>query len=58
VDEHAAAREIGLSVAWLRKDRRGKRLIPFSRLGRAIRYNLDHVRQAVDALEEGGGTQR
>lgn len=54
VDEHAAARAIGLSVSWLRKDRRNKRLIPFARLGGAVRYDMERVREAVHRLEEGG----
>jgi len=54
VDEHACAQAIGMSVSWLRKDRRTKRLIPFSRLGGAIRYDLDRVREALADLEEGG----
>lgn len=58
VDDHAAARALGLSVSWLRHDRRGKRLIPFTRLGGAVRYDLAHVRQAVADLEEGGRAPR
>lgn len=54
VDEHACATAIGMSVHWLRKDRRSKRLIPFSRLGGAIRYDLGRVREALAELEEGG----
>jgi hypothetical protein len=54
VDEHAAAAAIGLSVGWIRKDRRTRRLIPFYRIGGAIRYDLDRVRQALGELEEGG----
>lgn len=54
VDETALAVAIGMSVAFLRKDRRTKRLLPFYRLGGAIRYDLTRVRESLAALEEGG----
>ena len=54
VDEVQLANAIGMSVHFLRKDRRGKRQIPFYRVGGSIRYNLDRVRQALLACEEGG----
>lgn len=54
VDENTLAQSIGMSVAWLRKDRRGARILPFYRLGTAVRYNLDRVREALDKHAEGG----
>ena len=54
VCETEAARAIGMSVHFLRKDRRGKRLIPFYRIGDRVLYDLERVRQALLALEEGG----
>lgn len=54
VDETEAAKSIGLSVHFLRKDRRTKKLIPFYRIGDRVLYNLDRVREALGALEEGG----
>jgi hypothetical protein len=54
VDEAEAAKSIGLSVHFLRKDRRTKKLIPFYRIGDRVLYNLDRVREALGALEEGG----
>ena len=54
VDENIAAKFIGLSVHFLRKDRRNKKLIPFYRIEGSIRYNLDRVREALAAMEEGG----
>ncbi len=54
VDEFDVAKAIDMSVHFLRKDRRTKRLIPFYRIGDSIRYNLDRVREALSALEEGG----
>lgn len=56
VNEAEAAAAIGMSVAWLRKDRRTHRLIPYYRLGGRILYNLDRVRDAMARLEEGGHT--
>jgi hypothetical protein len=43
-----------MSVHWVRKDRRTKRLLPFYKLGEAVRYDLERVRQALRATEEGG----
>jgi hypothetical protein len=54
VDEHEAAIRIGMSVFFLRKDRRTKRLIPFYRIGDRILYNPRRVFEALAALEEGG----
>ncbi|WP_130434115.1 hypothetical protein [Rivibacter subsaxonicus] len=54
VNERACAQAIGMSVPWLRKDRRTKRLIPFFRIGTAVRYNIDRVREALATMEEGG----
>ncbi len=54
VDERAIADAIGLSVPWLRKDRAGKRLIPFFRVGRCVRYSPEAVRRALAELQEGG----
>jgi hypothetical protein len=58
VDEGDAAKAIGISVFFLRKDRRNKRLIPFYRLGDRVLYDLDRVRKALLTLEEGGGAIR
>jgi hypothetical protein len=54
VDEYAVAAAIGLSVHWVRKDRRGARVLPFYRLNGAVRYDLGRVREALIAREEGG----
>ncbi len=54
VDEHEAAKAVGMSVGFLRTDRRTKRLIPFYRVGDRILYDLDRVRMALLALGEGG----
>jgi hypothetical protein len=49
---------IGLSTSFLRKDRRTHRVIPFVRVRGRILYDLDRVRQALLALEEGGQPKR
>lgn len=54
VDEHAVAKSLGLSVNTIRKDRRNARRIPFYRIGKFVRYNLDSVRAALARQEEGG----
>jgi hypothetical protein len=43
-----------MSVHWVRKDRRGKRLLPFFMLGSSVRYDLERVRQSFRGREEGG----
>ena len=58
VDEHAAAAALDVSVSWLQKDRRMKKLIPFYRMGGLNKYNLERARAALAALEEGGSSQR
>lgn len=54
VDERSAASALGMSVAWLRKDRLGARTIPYYRMGKSVRYDLTRVREALSAVEEGG----
>ena len=54
VDEKTLAEALGMSVAWLRKDRSGARIVPFYRLGTSVRYNIDRVREALDKRAEGG----
>lgn len=54
VTEIEAAQAIGMSVGYLRKDRREKRIIPFIKIGDCVRYDLLRVTEAVAALEEGG----
>jgi hypothetical protein len=58
VTEFDIAKSIGMSVEFLRKDRSGKRLIPFYRIGKSIRYSPHRVIQALATLEEGGHTPR
>ncbi len=48
------AKSIGMSLAWVRKDRITNRILPFYRIGSAIRYDFDRVREALAVLEEGG----
>jgi len=52
--EKELADMLGLSVAWLQRDRRTKRLLPFFRLGGSIRYSPERVRAALDRFQEGG----
>ena len=48
------ARELSLSVDWVRKDRRHARLLPFFKIGGSVRYNRQRVLEALARLEEGG----
>ena len=58
ITEYQVAACIGMSVHWVRKDRRGKRLLPFYKLGDAVRYDLERVRQALRGMEDGGISAR
>lgn len=46
-----------MSIHFLRKDRRTKRLIPFHRIGDCVRHGLARVREAPAAAEEVGEVQ-
>lgn len=54
IDEYEAARLTGLSVHTLRKDRVGKQRIPFYRIGRSVRYNVQRLQETLTSLEVGG----
>jgi hypothetical protein len=54
VDDKTIADLVGMSLAWVRRDRREKRLLPFFRLGGRVRYDVPTVRQALLARTEGG----
>ena len=54
LDEHQLAATLGMSVHWVRKDRRTKRLLPFYKIGDCVRYNSQRVFEALAAVEEGG----
>lgn len=58
ITEREMAAAIGMSVQFLREDRRTKRRIPFYRLGASIRYDVDRVREALALIEEGGIQRR
>lgn len=52
VNTRACAEALGMSVSWLEKDRNGRRLVPHYRIGRVFRYDVQHVREA---LQNAGG---
>jgi hypothetical protein len=54
VDDKSIASLIGMSLPWVRKDRRTKRILPFFRVGRAIRYDVPTVRKTFLSRMEGG----
>lgn len=54
VSEYVVAEELDISVHTLRKDRLKHRRIPFFKIGAAVRYNLDRVREALYEMELGG----
>ena len=58
VSETELAKLIGMSVFFLRKDRCTKRILPFYKIGDAVRYNPERVMQALAALEEGGSPKK
>lgn len=60
VPDHVIAPMLGVSVAFLQRDRREARRIPFIRLGDRVLYDPDEVMTAVKAMTVGGprGTRR
>lgn len=57
IDEREAAKLVGMSLGWVRKDRRTKRLLPFFRVGDRCMYNPARILEALTAVEEGGLTK-
>jgi hypothetical protein len=47
IDERAAARMLGMSTAWLQRDRWAGATVPFVRMGRAIRYRVGTLRDEI-----------
>lgn len=60
VTDTVIAPMLGVSVAFLQRDRREARRIPFIRLGDRVLYDPDEVMTAVKAMTVGGprGTRR
>jgi hypothetical protein len=58
VDDEELAGLIGVSIHFLRKDRRTARRIPVVRLGDRILYDVERVKHAMLELEEGGPAHR
>jgi len=54
VDARVCAAACSLTVSALKADRAGAKRLPFVRLGRLVRYDMDRVRAALAAFEEGG----
>ena len=54
LNENQIANAIGMSVHWVRKDRRGGRILPHTRCGKRVLYSLERVQAALLAGEEGG----
>jgi len=54
VNERVCASALSTSVGWLRKDRLGAKVLPFYRIGKLVRYDLERCRAALLAIEEGG----
>lgn len=53
-DDKQIAEIIRMSLPWVRKDRSTKRILPFFRVGRAVRYDVPTVRKAFLSRMEGG----
>jgi hypothetical protein len=54
VDEAELAKRLDISRGFLRGDRLGKRIIPFVRIGVAVRYDLAEVSKVIQGLKRGG----
>ena len=53
-NEVEVAEATSLSLGFIRADRIGRKLIPFSKVGGRVVYDLDAVKVAVAALQQGG----
>jgi len=47
INEKHAAKIIGKSVSWLQKDRSSTRKIPYIRIGKSIRYDIDDLFRVI-----------
>jgi hypothetical protein len=54
LDEKQLAELLSVSVQFLRDDRRGERRVPYIRLGRCIRYDIQLANKALESMVEGG----
>ena len=54
LNEKDVAARLKVSLSWLQRDRRTKKVIPFYRIGGNIRYSPERVAEALAKLEEGG----
>lgn len=54
LNDKEVAKALGMSLAWVRKDRITKRILPFYRIGDCIRYDVDTVRKVMLSRMEGG----
>ncbi|MBC7620588.1 MAG: hypothetical protein H7293_16660 [Candidatus Saccharibacteria bacterium] len=54
LNDKEVAKALGMSLAWVRKDRITKRILPFYRIGGCIRYDVDTVRKVMLSRMEGG----
>lgn len=54
VNEKAISELIGMSVHFLRIDRRSGQTIPFFKIGGSVRYNPAQVTEALAAMAHGG----
>lgn len=53
VNEQDCAKSTGLSLSFLRQDRIGRQLLPFIKIGRAVRYDLARVHAIIRTMEGG-----
>lgn len=54
INEADAAKALGVSVHFLRKDRRTKQRVPFIKLGDSVRYSPSAIAAAMEHLQRGG----
>ena len=57
LNEHQAAAHLGLSVATLRKDRLADKVIPFLKMGAAVRYRYDDLERFIEFARQGGAPE-
>ena len=54
ITEAECSKRFSLSTGFLRRDRLTKQLLPFIKIGTAVRYNVAAVTNALHSFQQGG----
>lgn len=54
LNTEGAAQVLGQTVRWLEADRIGKQLVPFYKIGGAVKYELRELHEFLESCKRGG----